>query len=183
MDFTITLAREPDAAEIAAIYAPYVLNTPISFEYEPPSADEIAARIRKVREAELPWLVAKDSRGKVLGYAYATKHKERAAYQWCVESSVYVDSTLHRGGIGRALYTKLFDVLTQLGYQNVFAGAAVPNDQSVKFHESFGFTVAARYQNIGFKHGKWHNTVWWQKTLGPPPDEPSSPKPLSSIKL
>jgi phosphinothricin acetyltransferase len=88
MTYKISLASEADAVEIAAIYAPYVANTPVSFEYDPPSTEEIASRIRKVRDAELPWLVAKDETGKILGYAYATKHMERAGYQWCVESSV-----------------------------------------------------------------------------------------------
>jgi phosphinothricin acetyltransferase len=183
MGFEIKLASADDAAAIAAIYAPYVAATPVSFEYDPPTAEEIAARIAKVREAELPWLVAKDESGKLLGYAYATKHKERAGYQWCVESSVYVDPSLHRSGVGRALYTKLFDVLRRLGYQNVYAGAALPNEQSEKFHESFGFKVAGRYENVGYKLGRWHNTVWWHKTLGPLPDEPSSPRPLSSIEI
>lgn len=183
MGCTIRFASEADAAQIAAIYAPYVENTPVSFEYDPPSPDEIASRIRKVREAELPWLVAMDEQKKIIGYTYATKHKERAGYQWCVESSVYVDPSLHRSGVGRALYTKLFDVLAQLGYQNVYAGAALPNDQSEKFHESFGFEVAGRYHNVGYKLGRWHDTVWWHKQLGPHPDEPSSPKPLSSVEI
>ena len=183
MDCTITLASESDAPEIAAIYAPFVQNTPISFEYDPPSVGEIASRIRKVREAELPWLVAKDDNGKILGYAYATTHKERKGYQWCVESSVYVDPTSHRSGIGRALYTKLFDVLRQLGYQNVYAGATLPNEKTERFHESFGFKVAGQYQNVGYKLGRWHNTVWWHLSLGDPSPDPKPPRPLSSAKL
>jgi len=183
MTIRIRLALPEDAAQIAAIYAPYVKDTPVSFEYDPPTPQEIASRIRKVREAELPWLVAIDERDDVMGYAYATKHKERAGYQWCVESSVYVDPSLHRSGVGRALYTKLFDVLTQLGYQNVYAGAALPNEQSEKFHESFGFKVAGRYHNVGYKLGRWHDTVWWHKTLGPLQEKPDSPRPLSSVKV
>jgi L-amino acid N-acyltransferase YncA len=178
--YTISLAKLEDAAQIAEIYRPYVEKTPISFEYDAPDADEIASRINKVREAELPWLVAKDG-DKIFGYAYATKHKDRAGYQWCVESSVYVASDAHRAGIGRALYTRLFEILRDLGYHNVYAGATLPNEQSEKFHESFGFKEAGRYRDIGFKHGKWHDTVWWHLALNPLPDFPELPRALHEV--
>ena len=174
----IRFATDADAPAIAAMYAPYVENTPISFEYEPPSANEMMARMKKVRDDELPWLVATDN-DEVLGYAYATKHKERAGYQWCVESSVYVGATSHRTGIGRALYTRLFEILRELGYENVYAGTTVPNDQSVNFHKSFGFVEAGRYSKVGFKHGKWHDTVWWHLAIG---ERRNPPVPLKRLR-
>lgn len=180
MTYTISLAAIQDATQIAEIYRPYVETTPISFEYEAPDAAEIASRMQKVRGAELPWLVAKDG-NRVLGYAYATKHKDRAGYQWCVESSVYVALDAHRGGIGRALYTRLFEILRDLGYHNVYAGATLPNEQSEKFHESFGFKEAGRYPNIGFKHGSWHDTVWWYLPLGDNSISPERPRRLDEV--
>lgn len=180
MPLTIRLAADADAPAIAAIYAPYVENTAVSFEYDPPTPDEIASRIRKVRSIDLPWLVATDER-KLLGYAYATRHKERAGYQWCVESSVYVDASSHRTGIGRALYARLFEILHELGYQNVYAGTTLPNDQTVKFHQSFGFVETARYSSVGFKHGKWHDTAWWHLSLGTHPNPPLPPRSLTDV--
>jgi phosphinothricin acetyltransferase len=176
----IRFATETDAPAIAAIYAPYVENTAISFEYDPPTANEIALRMQNVRDAELPWLVATDS-DKLLGYAYATKHKERAGYQWCVESSVYVDASSHRTGIGRALYTQLFEILRELGYENVYAGTTLPNDQTVNFHKSFGFVEVARYPNVGFKHGKWYDTAWWHLSIGSHRNPPVSLKRLRDL--
>jgi len=181
MPLTIRLAADTDAQAIAAIYAPYVENTPVSFEYDPPTPEEMALRIRNVRAAELPWLVATDE-GRLVGYAYATRHKERAGYQWCVESSVYVDRSSHRTGIGRALYARLFEILRELGYQNVYAGTTLPNDQTVKFHESFGFAQTARFDSVGFKHGKWHDTAWWHLSLGPHPNPPPPPRLLRDIE-
>jgi phosphinothricin acetyltransferase len=181
MPLTIRLAADTDAQAIAAIYAPYVENTPVSFEYDPPTPEEMASRIRKVRGAELPWLVATDE-GRLVGYAYATRHKERAGYQWCVESSVYVDRSSHRTGIGRALYARLFEILLELGYQNVYAGTTLPNDQTVKFHESFGFVETARFHSVGFKHGKWHDTAWWHLSLGPHPNPPPPPGLLTDVE-
>jgi phosphinothricin acetyltransferase len=174
----IRFAADDDAPAIAAIYAPYVESTAVSFEYDPPSADEIMSRMKKVRDAELPWLVATDD-DKLLGYAYASKHKERAGYQWCVESSVYVDPSSHRAGVGRALYTRLFEILRELGYRNVYAGTTLPNDQTVSFHKSFGFIEVARYHNVGFKNGEWHDTAWWHLAIG---SHENPPAPLKRLR-
>jgi L-amino acid N-acyltransferase YncA len=174
----IRFATDADAPAIAAIYAPYVENTPVSFEYDPPSPSEMIVRMRKVRGDELPWLVATEG-DKLLGYAYATKHKERAGYQWCVESSVYVNVASHRRGVGRALYTRLFAILRELGYENVYAGTTVPNDQSVNFHKSFGFIEVGRYRKVGFKQGKWHDTAWWHLAIG---EQRNPPAPLKRLR-
>jgi phosphinothricin acetyltransferase len=174
----IRFATDADAPAIAAIYAPYVEDTPVSFEYEAPSADEMKSRIRNVTDAGLPWLVATDD-DKPLGYAYASKHKERAGYQWCVESSVYVDKGSQRAGVGRALYARLFEILRELGYQNVYAGTTLPNDQTVNFHRSFGFVEVARYHNVGFKNGEWHDTAWWHLAIG---SHENPPAPLRRLR-
>lgn len=180
MTVAITLASRDDAPAIAAIYAPFVESTAVSFEFESPTSHEMAERIQKVADAQLPWLVARDG-DRLLGYAYATKHKERAGYQWAVESSVYVDESARRTGVGRALYTRLFEILRELGIQNVYAGATLPNQASVEFHESFGFKEAGRYHNVGFKLGRWHDTVWMHLAIGSYPNPPATPKRLSDV--
>lgn len=163
---TIRTARPDDAAAIAAIYAPVVQDTPISFELEPPSADEMRARIQSVLP-RLPWLVSVDSAGEVQGYVYASRHRERAAYQWAVDTTVYVRADCRGLGVGRALYAALFDALVPLGYFQAFAGIALPNAASVGLHEAVGFTPIGVYRNVGYKMGAWRDVGWWQKTLQP----------------
>ena len=166
-------ARPDDAEVIHAIYAPVVRDTTISFELEPPTVEEMRGRIVSTTRG-LPWLVGADAAGAVIGYVYAGKHRERAAYQWSVEVSVYVDAG-HRGrGVGKALYGRLFEVLTAAGYCQAFAGIALPNAGSVALHESVGFTPIGVYRNVGFKRGRWHDVGWWQRALQLP-DAPSIP--------
>src|SRR5215469_10172547 len=133
----IRLARLSDAAAIAAIYRPSVTEGVASFELAPPTAAEMAERIRHTLCGR-PWLVCQEA-GEILGYAYGARHRERLAYQWSVEVSVYVDRTRHRGGVGRALYRELLSQLADLGYYNAYAGITLPNAASVGLHESFGF--------------------------------------------
>jgi L-amino acid N-acyltransferase YncA len=170
----IRAARSSDAAAIAAIYAPIVRDTPISFEVEPPPAAEMAARMRVIVE-KFPYLVFEQD-GRPLGYAYASKHRDRAAYQWSVEVSVYVDATARRGGVGRALYTELFALLRLQGFYNAYAGITLPNAASVGLHESLGFRRIALYPKIGFKTGGWHDVGWWALDLQPKPAQPAPPK-------
>src|SRR5690606_40040690 len=129
----IRLATEQDAAQIQAIYASIVRETAISFEFDPPTVEEMRQRIRKTFE-RLPWLVYED-RGAILGYVYASPHRERAAYQWSVDVSVYVRADARRSGVGRALYTSLFRLLALQGYYNAYAGISLPNPASVSLHE------------------------------------------------
>ncbi|HEX6006468.1 MAG TPA: GNAT family N-acetyltransferase [Burkholderiales bacterium] len=161
----IRLARPADAAEIRAIYAPIVRDTAISFEYEVPSVAEIERRLARVL-AGRPWLVHVEA-GRVLGYAYASPFRERAAYDWSVEVSIYVDSSVQRSGIGRRLYATLFDVLRALGYHQVIAGATMPNPASERLHRSLGFAQVAHFPAIGYKFGCWHDTVFWALPLRP----------------
>jgi len=172
----IRAALPDDAEQIASIYAPIVRDTAISFELVPPSAEEMRGRIAAVTVA-LPWLVGVDAAtGSVVGYAYAGRHRDRAAYRWSVDSTIYVDAS-HRGrGVARLLYTALFTDLAALGYFQVFAGIALPNAASVGLHEALGFSPIGVYRAVGYKCGNWRDVGWWQKALrtadGAQPPEP-----------
>jgi phosphinothricin acetyltransferase len=173
----IRTATPDDAAAVAAIYAPVVQHTAISFETDPPDAAEMRSRIDKTL-ATLPWLVAEDEHGAVCGYAYASKHRERAAYQWSVDTTVYVREDQRGRGVGRALYGRLMPLLTDLGYCQAFAGIALPNAGSVGLHEAVGFQPLGVYRDVGFKHGQWRDVGWWQKTLATPA-RPEPPRPFA----
>jgi L-amino acid N-acyltransferase YncA len=172
---------ERDAAACAAIYAPYVESTVISFEDLPPDAAEFAHRIEKYATTH-QFLVA-ESGGDVVGYAYACDWAVRPAYRWSVETSVYVDSARRGEGIGRALYLELFDRLRGQGFRIAVAGVTLPNPASVGLHESLGFEPIGALRDIGWKLGGWHDVGYWQLTLGPdaadPPDEPRPPGPAA----
>lgn len=158
-------AAEPrDAAAIAAIYSHYVQTTTISFEEAPVGADEMARRVQAVRDSSLPWLVA-EADGKVAGYAYATKWKERSAYRFSVETSVYLDAACHGRGIASALYKHLLDLLRQAGVHTVIGGIAQPNPASVRLHEKFGFEQVALFREVGRKFDRWIDVGYWQRRL------------------
>lgn len=180
MTATIRLAAEADAEAIASIYAPVVENTAISFETEPPTAAEMADRIRDTADS-LPW-VACEHDGTVVGYAYASTHSERPAYRWSVDVSVYVHERWRRRGIAHGLYTSLFEVLRKQGLYNAYAVISLPNPPSVAFHESLGFTRVGVYRNVGYKHGDWLDVGHWQRSLQSPDDSPSPPTPLGDLR-
>ena len=180
MSSTIRLATEADAEAIQAIYAPYVRVTAISFELEPPDVAEMRTRISKTL-ALFPWLVCENSEGQVVGYAYASRHRDRAAYQWSVDAAVYVDLRTHRTGVGRGLYTSLFALLRLQGFYNVYAGIALPNEASVGLHKAVGFQPVGVYHGVGYKLGKWHDVSWWSLTLQPSAVEPAAPRPITEI--
>ncbi len=179
MSIIIRIARPDDAAAMAAIYAPYVTDTIISFETIPPDDSEIANRLAKTL-LRFPWLVAMCA-GSVAGYAYAGPHRERAAYQWSADVSVYVHKDSHRRGIGRALYAPLFAILRALGYYNAYAGIALPNPASVALHEAMGMRPVGIYYHVGYKAGAWHDVGWWQGVLREPSDDPPSPRSLLDV--
>jgi L-amino acid N-acyltransferase YncA len=166
----IRLATVNDAPAIAAIYRPIVESTPISFETVAPDADEMRRRIQEVLGSHV-WLVC-EREGAVAGYAYASTHRARAAYQWSVDTSVYVDDAFRRRGIGHALYLSLFAVLTVQGYANAFAGITLPSAASVGLHERAGFTPLGVYRRVGYKLGAWHDVGWWQRSLDLRDEEP-----------
>lgn len=176
---SIRLATECDAEEIASIYAPNVTDTIISFESEPPTADEMRRRIEGTLK-QYPWLVC-ERRGRVLGYAYAAAHGSRAAYRWSVDVSVYVREEAHRTGVGRALYTSLFAALDFQGFYNAYAGATLPNPASVGLHESVGFRPVGVYRGVGYKLGAWHDVGWWHLPLRERVAEPDPPADLPSV--
>ncbi|HEX5712476.1 MAG TPA: arsinothricin resistance N-acetyltransferase ArsN1 family B [Solirubrobacterales bacterium] len=167
-----------DAVACAAIYAPYVEATPISFEETPPDAAEMAARIERY-SATHPWLVAVDE-GEVVGYAYGCRYQERPAYRWAAEVSVYVAEERRGQGFGRGLYEALFERLRRQRFQVAFAGITLPNMPSVSLHERLGFLPIGTSPRIGWKLGRWHDVGWWQLELLPedagPPPEPLAPE-------
>ena len=173
-DSSVRVATPADAGAIAGIYAPIVRDTAISFELEPPTADEMRQRIASI-SGVLPWLVSIDAHGAVDGYAYAGRHRERAAYQWAVDVTAYVRADARQQGVGRRLYGRLFEELVRLGYFQAFAGIALPNAASVRLHEALGFEPLGVYRKVGFKHGAWRDVGWWQKELQPPTEQPVAP--------
>ena len=157
----IRAAEVDDASRLVEIYNPYVLETSISFEEAPVSADEMAGRIRKVRQAGLPWLVA-EQEDIIAGYAYATRSRERHAYSFAVECTVYTAAECQGQGVGRALYGVLLPALKAAGYHAVVAVIALPNPASVALHERFGMRKVAHFPQVGFKFGQWHDVGNWQ---------------------
>jgi phosphinothricin acetyltransferase len=180
MTAEIRLAVDRDAAAIADIYAPFVELSATSFETEAPTADEIRRRVQETTITH-PWLVCVcgDS---VSGYAYATKHRIRTAYQWSVETSVYVHGSFRRAGVGRGLYTSLFAILAAQGFVHAYAGITLPNESSVALHESLGFRPVGVYRTIGYKAGAWHDVGWWHFTVKEPPASPKPPVLLADIQ-
>jgi len=176
----IRLVTHKDAAAIAAIYRPFVESTAISFEIEPPDELEIKKRIDAILPA-YPWLVCEQA-GRVAGYAYASRHRARAAYQWAVDVSVYVHPDFQRRGIGRALYVSLLHILRAQGFYNAYAGVSLPNAGSVGLHESVGFQPIGVYRNVGYKQGAWHDVGWWELALQPLPQEPRPPLSVERIQ-
>ncbi len=170
---TVRAAATSDAAAIADIYRPYVLETAISFEEVPPTAADFEARM--LATPRLPWLVAVRANS-VVGYCYASLHKARASYRWSADVSVYVAPSDRGRGVGRLLYDSLLPLVRDLGYVSVFAGITLPNDASVGFHEALGLTQVGIYRNVGFKHNKWRDVGWWQLTFTDPPDQPDEPR-------
>lgn len=166
-------ATSADGAACAAIYAPYVTGTVITFEAEPPTAAEMAERIAAAQRAHA-WVVLEDA-GRVVGYAYATPHKARAAYRWTCEVSVYLEQGRHRRGGGRALYEALFARLAGRGYRTLVAGMTLPNEGSVGLHRALGFEPVGTFPRVGFKFGAWRDVAYVTRSIGPddtPPPEP-----------
>jgi phosphinothricin acetyltransferase len=177
----IRIAAPGDAEQILRIYRPFVTESAVSFELEVPSSTEMADRIQHTL-IRTPWLVC-HNQGLVAGYAYATAHRERKAYQWSVEVSAYVEPDTRRAGIARALYSRLFEILSLQGYFNAFAGITLPNAASQRFHEALGFSMIGVYHNIGFKLGRWHDVVWYERALQPHSPDPSPPMPFSDAAI
>ena len=170
-----------DAAACASIYAPYVVESAVSFEEAAPTVPDFAARIARV-QATHPWLVAEEDDGRVVGYAYASPHRKRAAYRWACDVAVYVDRAHQRRGVGRALYDALFEWLRRQGFHVAVAGITLPNEASVGLHTALGCEPVGTYRRIGWKSGAWRDVGWWQLRLlraeddGTSPPEPRPPE-------
>ena len=175
----IRLARPDDAEDVLAIYAPVVRETIISFELEPPTEAEMRKRISDTLEM-FPWLVFERD-GRVVGYAYASRHRERIAYQWSADVACYVHPEFRGQGIGSKLYGVLLMILRRQGIQSALAGIALPNAASVRLHESVGFTHLGNYREVGYKLGAWRDTGWWQCRVGNAVSNPAPPKPLLAL--
>lgn len=169
-----------DAGKVLEIYRPYIEDTNITFEYTIPELDEWKDRITIVSQ-QFPWLVA-ELDGEILGYAYAAKHRDRIAYSWCCEASVYLSDKSQGKGLAKILYQKLFEILKLQGYINVYAILTCPNPKSEKFHENFGFNDVGRFYKAGFKFNEWHNTRWMQLHLSEHEMPPREIIPFSELK-
>jgi phosphinothricin acetyltransferase len=176
---TIRLATQGDVPRIHQIYTPIVANTVISFEYEPPSLEELGQRVEDYLR-QYPWLVLEWA-GVVAGYAYASAHRSRRAYQWSVDVSAYVDADYRQRGIGKALYRSLLAILRAQGYYNAYAGIALPNPASVRLHESVGFRALGVYEKVGYKLGAWHDVGWWQCRIQDHAADPTPPLSINEI--
>lgn len=163
----VRVATENDAAAVAAIYAPYVRDSAISFEEIPPSPDDMRGRIARTLSTH-PFLVFEDGCF-VVAYAYASPHRERAAYRWSADVAVYAAPEIHRRGVGRALYARLLEILGRQGFHAAFAGITLPNANSTGLHEAMGFAHVGTYAEVGFKLGSWRDVGWWQYRIASGP--------------
>jgi L-amino acid N-acyltransferase YncA len=175
MTLSVRTATAADAEACAAIYAPYVTDTAITFETVPPPADEMAERIIEATRTHA-WLVADDD-GRIVGYAYGGPFRSRAAYRWSCEVSVYLEVGRRRTGAGRALYEDLLKRLAERGFQTAVAGMTLPNDASIGLHRAMGFEPVGTYRRIGWKHGAWHDVAWVQRPLADGADLPAGQDP------
>lgn len=163
MNTNIRPAVPADAAALLAIYRPYVEETAVTFEYEVPTAEEFARRILDF-SGFYPYLVWEED-GQILGYAYAHRHKERAAYQWNVELSIYLAKDVCRQGIGSRLYGALIELLLLQGVQNFYGCVTMPNDASDALHKKMGFKLCSLWHHCGYKLGKWHDVAWYEMNI------------------
>jgi len=173
----VRAATPADVQAIQRIYAPLVTDTFASFEESVPDAAELTRRM--FARPRRPWLVAV-SAGAVIGYAYASQHRQRPAYRWSADASVYISAEHRRRGVGHLLYRHLITEVTDLGYLTLFAGIVLPNEASVRLHEAMGFEPLGVFRDVGYKGGSWRDVGWWQcrlRDLPQPPDEPREWKP------
>ena len=180
MSSIIRLAVAGDGPALADIYRPAITESAISFELEPPDGVEMASRVARIID-RTPWLVYERD-GDVIGYAYASPHRDRAAYQWSVEVSAYVHRDARRTGAARALYTSLFAALVVQGFRNSYAGITLPNAASVGLHTAVGFTPVGVYRGVGYKFGTWHDVGWFERPLAARIPDPPSPRMLRECR-
>lgn len=178
-EIIVRMADIRDAQEMLDIYVPYVRETAITFEYEPPGVEEFAGRIQKTLE-KYPWLAADDG-GRIAGYCYVSPFKEREAYDWAVETTVYLRPEYKGRGIGRRLYEKLEEILKEQHILNLNACIAYPHPESIAFHEKMGYKMNAHFHNCGYKLGAWYDMVWMEKLPGKYPAHPLPVIPVGEV--
>lgn len=177
----IRAADADDAPQIAAIYAPFVAASTVSFENEPPTSDQMRDRMA-ASGGLYPWIVATSDDGDgVLGYAYATSFRDRPAYRYVVDTSVYIAGDWKRQGVGRLLYGALVDTLRAQDFTQAISGISLPNDDLISLHEAIGFRRAGVYRSVGYKHGEWKDVGFWQLVLATPETPPRDPRPFSEV--
>ncbi|WP_254532306.1 GNAT family N-acetyltransferase [Natrinema gelatinilyticum] len=179
-DVRIRVATPADAAAVRTIYAPFCESTAVTFEETPPSEIELADRIESTLGRH-PWLVCEDD-GEILGYAYAGPLRERRAYDWIVELSVYVADATRRSGIGRALYESLFAVLERQGIHDAYAVTTVPNPETERFHEALGFDRLVEFPAMGHTDGEWWDVAWWRRPIAEKPETPERVRALPAVR-
>ena len=176
----IRIAVEEDVPEILAIYAPYVENTTVSFEYDVPAPELFAQRFQNIT-GQFPWLVWEED-GEIWGYTYAAPPYSRAAYRWCAEPSIYLKPEARGRGIGRKLYAALEEILKLQGYQVLYALITQENTDSLHFHEKLGYRRKVLFDNCGFKFGRWLGVYWLEKRLNPVEIPKFPPVPFSEFR-
>ena len=176
----LRFAVPEDAKALLRIYAQYI-DTNITFEYELPSEEEFAGRILSFSQV-YPYLVCEED-GRIVGYAYAHRLQERAAYQWNAELSIYIDREARSRGMGRRMYTALMALLRLQGVKTVYAIVTQPNERSERLHEGMGFARIGVMHNTGYKNGAWHDVAYFEKALAPYENDPQPIVPISEINL
>jgi len=170
----IRIATPEDAAEILAIYAPFIESSTVTAEERVPTQDEFRARMESIL-TDYPWLVCYDDNGEILGYTYASRHQQRSAYRYSVNLSIYVNPKHHRNHVATDLYRCLFEILEYQGYKNAFAAVIIPNPQSAAFHHSLGFRPVAVFSKVTYKLGRWNDMEWFQYVLS---ERTKNPEPV-----
>ena len=175
----IRLANENDYASILKIYEPYITETTITFDYKVPSMSDFGSKLDNIKKT-FPLLVC-EIEGLVAGYAYMSRFREREAYDWSIESSIYIKPSYHGKNIGKALYFSLVELSKMLGYCNIYGVVTMPNIKSEKLHESFGFKTIGVTHNVGYKLGKWLNVKWYELNIKEYSNQPEKPKLIGEI--
>lgn len=179
-EFVMRFAEKSDAEAILKIYAPYVINTSITFEYDIPTIEEVRTKMEKIKE-NYPYIVC-ESYKQIIGYAYANNYMEGDAYNWNVELSIYVDKRYNHKGIGKGLYTCILEILAHQNVKNVYARITTPNHNSMRLHEFFGFKKLGFYPNCIYKLGRWHNINLMGRNLGNYKEYPKAFIKIKDIK-
>lgn len=177
----LRIAQSEDADGILSIYTPYVEETNVTFDYDVEEAKVFCQKIDEML-VEFPWVIA-EHEGKVIGYSYAKRHRDRVAYNWCAESSIYVHEDYQGKGLAKLLYEALLEILNAQNTINVYAGIAQPNEGSTMFHVKMGFTPVGVYKKVGFKNNQWHDVLWVHKILTKHPEKPEKYLPFSNNEV